>query len=127
MFRRKLPIASKVYAGAALLCGAVAFLLFKSEEAKVQALIPKVGAPAPVVEAARDIARGSELSVDELKVVRLPSNFVPPGAIADPDSIVGRVVETDLAAGEPVTSTRLAPVKAGPVAALVPSDLRAFL
>lgn len=127
MFRRKLPIASKIYIAAAMLCGAIAFLLFKSEEAKVQALVPKVGAPAAVVEAARDIARGSELAADELKVVKLPSNFVPPGVIADPDSIVGRVVETDLAAGEPVTSTRLAPVRSGPIAALVPGDLRAFL
>jgi Flp pilus assembly protein CpaB len=127
MFRRKLPLGSKIYVAAALVCGALAFLVFRSEQARVQALVPKLGAPSPVVEAARSIARGSELSADELRVVNVPANFAPPGSISEVGSIVGRVAQSDIAEGELITATRLAPVRAGPVAALVPSDLRAFV
>jgi Flp pilus assembly protein CpaB len=127
MFQRKLPLASKVYVGAAVLTGALAFILFKAEAAKVQALVPKVGAPRAVVEANGDIARDSQITADQLRVVRFPANFSPPGAVADPSSVIGRVVESRVADGEPITLTRLAPVRAGPVAALVPEDLRGFI
>src|SRR5207247_1542751 len=55
-----------------------------------------------------------------------PSRFSPPGAIAGPDQAVGRVLLAGMATGEPLTQTRLAPRRAGPVASLVPEGYRAF-
>ena len=127
MFQRKLPLASKVYAGAAIVAGSLAFVLFKAEQAKVEALVPEVGSPRPVVVANGDIARGSQLSATQLRVMRFPANFSPPGAVADPSAVIGRVVQSRVADSEPITLTRLAPVRAGPIAALVPEELRAFV
>jgi Flp pilus assembly protein CpaB len=43
-----------------------------------------------------------------------------------PQQVTGRVALVDLAVGEAVTETRLARVRAGPVASLIPEGYRAF-
>ena len=48
------------------------------------------------------------------------------GALRDVAKAAGRVALAGLAPGEAVTETRLARVRAGPVASLVPQGLRAF-
>ena len=79
-----------------------------------------------VVVAGEPIHRGATLVDAQLRLVRLPQAFAPPGSLEDIASAAGRVVLADLAAGEVVTQTRLARVRAGPVASLVPRGLRAF-
>jgi len=56
----------------------------------------------------------------------MPVDYTPPGALTDVAKAAGRVALADLAPGEVVTETRLARVRAGPVASLVPRGLRAF-
>jgi len=79
-----------------------------------------------VVVAGERIDRGAAVSPSQLRVARLPERYVPPGSIHDISKAAGRVLLAGLSPGEVVTETRLARVRAGPVASLVPRGLRAF-
>jgi pilus assembly protein CpaB len=127
MFRRRWPLASKVLVAVAVLLGALAFVVVRGYQDRVEALHPAVGAPVAVVMAATDLTRGTMLSDDLLTASSVPSAFAPPGAIRDATSIVGSVLESDIAAGEIITRSRLAGSAVGPVAALVPDGLRAVI
>jgi pilus assembly protein CpaB len=81
---------------------------------------------AAVVVAATPIQRGTPLVASDLRQTRIPVPYVPPGAFTQVSKAAGRVALADLAPGEVVTQTRLARVRAGPVASLVPRGLRAF-
>ena len=126
-FVRRWPRAARITAGLALLCGVTALLLVQGYVRRIEAARPALGAPVPVVVAAHDLARGTALTPDALEVRHLPAEFAPPGALPDPTAASGRVLVGAMAAGEAVTRTRLAAQRAGPVAALVPPGLRAFV
>jgi Flp pilus assembly protein CpaB len=79
-----------------------------------------------VVVASVRIERGTALAPGELRLGRIPLPYAPPGALKDISKAAGRVALADLSPGEVVTETRLARVRAGPVASLVPRGLRAF-
>ena len=85
-----------------------------------------LGNPVDVVVAARALERGTTLAADDLAVRRIPSVYAPPGVLHAGPEAVGGVLVAGLAPGEPLTRTRLAGTHAGPVAALVPTGLRAF-
>src|SRR5262245_21667589 len=80
----------------------------------------------PVVVAATNVARGSALAGHDLRILRMPRAYAPPGSLRATSQAAGRVTLADLAEGEAVTRTRLARVRAGPVASLIPEGLRAF-
>ncbi len=84
-----------------------------------------MGPSVPVAVAARDLPRGEVLVPGALRVVEVPARYAPPGAVADPLAVSGRVLLAPLAAGEPLTASRIAEPRAGPVAALVDPGLRA--
>lgn len=114
------------FAGAALAAiGAV--LAVQAHLATLEATRPDVGQPTAVVVAASDLMRGTTLDATSLRAVDLPSTLLPPGAIATPEQAGGRMLGADLAEGEVLTETRLAGTGAGPIAALVPPGLRAFV
>jgi pilus assembly protein CpaB len=127
MFRRRWPLASKVLVSIAALLGALAFVAVRGYQERVQALHPAVGAPLDIVVAATDLARGTTLSEDMLSASSVPSGFAPPGAIDDAASAVGRVLASDVEAGEVITRSRLAGAAVGPISALVPDGLRAVI
>lgn len=79
-----------------------------------------------IVVAAEPIERGSKLEPAHLRMIALPRRYAPPGSFQRVQEAVGRTVLTDVASGEPVTESRLARRRAGPVASLVPAGLRAF-
>jgi Flp pilus assembly protein CpaB len=83
---------------------------------------PTVG----VVIAAQPIERGQAVAPDDLSVVPWPRALAPPGSFRRTTQPAGRIALTALAPGEAVTETRLARVRAGPVASLVPQGLRAL-
>jgi pilus assembly protein CpaB len=122
---RKWSPASKVAAAFAVVLGFAAFLLVHGYTERVRALAPAFGRPQPVLVASHDLTRGTRLAPDMLRRETEPSRYVPPGALAEPGSAEGRVLLAGLAEGEVVTSTRLAPARAGPIAALVPEGFRA--
>src|SRR5207247_4784072 len=79
-----------------------------------------------VVAASHPVARGTALRAADLRLTVMPARFAPPGSLRLVSQAAGRVVLSDLAPGEVVTQTRLARVRAGPVASLLPRGLRAF-
>ena len=79
-----------------------------------------------VIVAALPIARGTQVLASDLEVRLVPRRFVQPGALMNVAQAAGRVALTDIRTGETVTDARLARVRAGPVASLVPEGLRAF-
>ncbi len=127
MLRRRWPLASKVLVAFAALLGALAFVVVRGYQDRLEALHPAVGAPVATVTAATDLARGTLLSDEMLHTSTVPEEFVPPGAVGDAASIVGRVLTANVEAGEILTRSRLAGTKVGPVAALVPEGLRAVV
>ena len=117
---------SRAYLAISGVLAVVAALMVHHYLSDAAAAAGRVGPMTPVVEAAQPIARGSELSAGSLRVASIPKGYVPPGSFMSPQQVTGRVALADLAAGEAVTETRLARVRAGPVASLVPRGLRAF-
>ena len=62
--------------------------------------------------AAEDLPGGSTLGVDDIALADAPASYVTPGSLADAESVLGRTLAGDIAAGEPITSSRL--VTTGP-------------
>ena len=127
VFRRKLPRSAIMWFAGAALAAVGAVLVVQAHVATLSATRPDVGQPTAVVVAASDLMRGTTLDATSLRVIDLPSALLPPGAIPTPEQVAGRVLGADLAEGEVLTETRLAGAGAGPVAALVPPGLRAFV
>ncbi|HEX7248719.1 MAG TPA: Flp pilus assembly protein CpaB [Actinomycetota bacterium] len=127
VFRRKLPRSALLWFTAAGLAAGGAALAAQSHIAAIEARHPDVGAPTPVVVAASDLVRGATLDPHSLRLIDMPSTLVPPGAVTAIEGVSGRVLGADLAEGEVLTETRFAARGAGPVAALVPAGMRAFV
>jgi pilus assembly protein CpaB len=125
MFRRRWPVASKILIGIAVVLGGLAFVVVRGYQDRVEAAHPAVGPEVTVVVAANDLERGTVLSEAMLKPSSLPQTFVPPGAIRDVASLGGRVLISDIDAGEVITRSRLSEPQVGPIAALVSGGLRA--
>jgi Flp pilus assembly protein CpaB len=125
LFRRKLPRSSFVLVSIALVCAVAAALVMRAYVHRIDVVRPDGGPPVTVVAAAEDVQRGAVLSEDALEVVTVPSRFAPPGAMRDVTRATGRIVVSDIAAGEILTQLRLAGADSGPTAALVPPGMRA--
>jgi pilus assembly protein CpaB len=115
-----------MYLGAAGLLAVITALLLRSYVSGMGAAAVPRGPEVAVVVAAQRIERGTAISEAQLRMVTLPRDYVPPGSIDDVSRAAGRVLLAALAPGEVVTETRLARVRAGPVASLIPRGLRAF-
>jgi pilus assembly protein CpaB len=80
-----------------------------------------------VVVAAVDIDLGSRLNTQLLKTIDWPTSSLPPGAIADPQTLQDRVVKTSILRGEPILEAKLAPVgSSGGLSAVIPEGKRAI-
>lgn len=88
----------------ALACGGLAASEVGSRVREVEAA---VGAPVPVVVAARDVAPGAELKPADLAVREVPARFAPPDGFAAPDEAVGAPLGTGLAKGSYLTVSSL--------------------
>jgi Flp pilus assembly protein CpaB len=116
---------SKLLLVLAMVCGLGSFTLVRGYAARLEALRPIAGTPTGVVVAATDLPRGTVLGEDQVRLVSVPSAFAEPGAFRSAGEVLGRTLVSDLAEGETVTRTRVG-TAGGPVAAQVPSGLRAF-
>lgn len=126
MFVRRWSLRSKMLAILAVAAGAGSFTIVRGYAAEVEALRPGSGDIVSVVVADRDLARGSAIDQDAVRLERVPSAYAPSGAFREVEDAVGRTLTSDLAEGEAVTRTRLGGA-GGPVASLVASGLRAFV
>src|SRR5262249_39431681 len=79
-----------------------------------------------IVVAKTEIPLGEKIAADHLTSAQLPAEAIPEGAFASPDMIIGRVTSTRVAAREPLTNSRLAPVGAmAGLSGLIPAGYRA--
>jgi pilus assembly protein CpaB len=85
----------------ALACGALAASEVGGRIGEVER---RIGAPVPVVVAARDLAPGAELGRADLRVSHVPSHYAPPDAPSSPDQAVGLRTAGPVAAGSPITA-----------------------
>ena len=60
--------------------------------ARVEALAPAIGPPVPVVVAAGDVERGTQLTPMMLSLAEVPRAYAPPGALVSPSQAVGRLI-----------------------------------
>lgn len=123
--RRKASVASRRLTIAAVCLAVAGGLAFQRYARDLERQARPGGPMVDAVVAAADLARGHALAPEDLEIVRRPQGFVPPGTARDPADVVGRALIAPIAAGEPVTESRLGPA-AGPIAALVPPGFRAF-
>jgi pilus assembly protein CpaB len=117
---------SLLYLVAAFLCSALAGASMHALLARAAEAATGGGPQVPVVIAASAIPRGTRVSAGDLRVSEVPRAYAAPGSFARVSQAAGRVALAALAPGEAVTETRLARVRAGPVASLTPEGLRAF-
>jgi pilus assembly protein CpaB len=79
-----------------------------------------------VVVASKDVEISTALEMQHLNVVAWPALSAPKGAIAKPEDLVGRVVNTSLVRGEPVLEGKLSPPGSkGGMSALIAPGKRA--
>ncbi|HEV2952189.1 MAG TPA: Flp pilus assembly protein CpaB [Actinomycetota bacterium] len=125
LFRRKLPRSSFVLLTVSLACALAAALVMRAYARRLDIIRPDGGPPVTIVAAVDDVARGAVLAEEMLEVVTVPSRFAPPGAMREIARAMGRIAVADIAAGEIVTSLRLAGADSGPTSSLVPPGMRA--
>jgi len=79
-----------------------------------------------VVVAVTDLPVGSLLTPLDMQVRMWPENLIPAGSADSLESLVGRVLKTEIAAGEPVLESKLAPDgSTGGFSSLIPPGMRA--
>ena len=122
--RRKRPLASKVLLLVSIALAVGATVMLRGHLTRLEARVAAEGPGAPVVVAAADLSRGDRLEAAMLRTVPIPARYRPPGAVASPGELTGRMLASAVLTGEPVTMSRIAP-PGGPVAAAVPTGLRA--
>jgi pilus assembly protein CpaB len=82
---------------------------------------------AKVTVAAVDLPLAAKLKIEDLKIIDWPAEHLPPGAVADPKELVGRVLVSRVLSQQPVLPGMLAAKNAGSgLAALIPSNMRAI-
>ena len=80
-----------------------------------------------IVVAGADINQGSRLVATSIQLADWPAGALPPGAILDPKALEGRVARSDIARGEPVLESKLAPPGTmGGLSAVVAAGKRAM-
>jgi len=124
--RRRSSRSSWLYLAASVVLAVVAGLIVHSYLRRVEAGAGPIGPRFPVLVASQDITRGTTIAPSHVSVVQMPKTYVPPRPLSKVSQAAGRVALGDLLKGEVVTDHRLARVRAGPVASLVPEGLRAF-
>lgn len=119
--------------GAALVVGALAALTARAwMRSRVAAEVRRTadasaGRGAPVVAAARDVARAARLVAEDLVLLRMPEGASLPGAAHAIEQVVGRVSRARLYPGEPLLEAKLEPVNGRPgLESSIPDGLRAM-
>jgi pilus assembly protein CpaB len=124
--RRRSSRSSWVFLVASIALAVVAGLMVHAFLRRLEASAGPIASRIPVLVVAHDVPRGTPISATHLSVVQMPRAYVPPRPLSKISQAAGRVALGDLLKGEVVTDHRLARVRAGPVASLVPEGLRAF-
>lgn len=82
-------------------------LLAGSAACAISAVSPAPPPSTNVAAAAHDLAGGTTISAADLRIVAVPPESVPAGAITDAAQVAGRVLAAPVRAGETITDVRL--------------------
>jgi pilus assembly protein CpaB len=88
----------------AVLAGLATYIV--SSQSKAEA--PPPVATTDVVVATRDLPTRSALTVADVKVQKYPVDLAPPAALGKVEDVIGKIVQTPLAAGEPILPSKFA-------------------
>ncbi len=81
----------------------------------------------PVVVAAADLARGTQLTAEHVRLCDWPKGLLPKGAVLKVEDAIGRVTGGQVLAGELVLQPKLTSKESGGgLAALIPVGMRAY-
>lgn len=122
--RRVRPRSSRMLMALSVVLGVLTTMTLRTYLARVERAAAAAGPGEATVVAATALERGVVLAPGMLAVRSIPHRYRPPGSLSAPADAVGRTLAGAVAAGEAITSSRVAPA-GGPVAALVPPGLRA--
>lgn len=114
------------FAFALVFGAAAAFLAHRALERQQVEPIARAVETVPVVLARVDLAVGSSLAPEQLRVVAWPKEYAPGGAFREAEQLGGRVLRRALAAGEPLLEPSLLPEGAeGGLVAVIADSARA--
>ncbi len=106
----------------AVVAGFTVFAMARQAKADRTAQINQV----LVVMASRDVPDGQAITADELTMQAFPSDFVPHGAVANPELAIGKYTTTHITKGQIVLSNQLSDtLRAGNLSLSVPSGMEA--
>lgn len=125
--RRKWPMSARIFFALSLVLGIGALGLMSGYRSRIERLRPDLGPPTSVVVAVHDLGRGAMVADADVALRTLPLGVVPKGALTATADAAGRVLLAGIGADDVLTSSRLAPKGAGPLAALVPPGLLAVV
>jgi pilus assembly protein CpaB len=86
--------------------------------------IPVAGRLVPMVVAAHDIEPGIRVSPGDLDLIDHPERYLPDGALAEMEAVVGKVAAVPIFQGEPLTLRKLG--EGSGLSSIVPEGMRAF-
>jgi Flp pilus assembly protein CpaB len=72
----------------------------------VRSVSPQPAPTVPVLVAARDLAPGAPVGIEDVTVARWPAGLAPAGAFTDPADLPQRPLATRVAVGEPLSDIR---------------------
>ena len=122
MRRRAGVLIMMVGVALAIVAGVTVFAMARQAKADRTAQIPQV----LVVMASRDVPNGQAVTADELTMQAFPSDFVPHGAVANPEQAIGKYTTTQITKGQIVLSNQLSDtLRAGNLSLSVPSGMEA--
>lgn len=86
-----------------------------------------LGELANIVVAVSPISVGQKITADQVRLEKWPKRILPEGAVGDIAEVVDRVALAEVAIGEPILKSRLAPEgSAAGLAAVIPPGMRAM-
>jgi len=108
----------------ALIAGLLTYGRLKGAAKVKKEVVPAVA----VTVAAKDLAWGTRLAPEMLKIVSCPKDALPPGFFSRPEALKDRVLLAEVKENEPVLEHRLAPINVatGGLAAVLNPEKRAM-
>jgi len=122
LFKPKFMIPLALISGLLASYGVFSYLKKEQEQMKAMQNVTR-----SVVVAAFPLALGTPLKAENLQIKQWPEDLAPDSSFQDVNEVIGRVMKTEVIAGEPILATKLAPTgSGGGVPGLIPSGMRAF-
>jgi pilus assembly protein CpaB len=104
--------------------GASTYLFYRLLSSNLATKAESANAELSIVVSARDLPRGTKLSINDLTVSPWKGQDLPPGAFQDPKALVGQTLRRDLRFSEPVSVSAIVSADAAWLASEVPPGMR---